>query len=218
MFRSVSELSVLIVDDNAFIRKLIRSMLRQIPTGEIVEFEDGEAALAYLETRHVDIVLLDWVMPDFGGADFLKALAAKREKTGMPIQPVVVVTANASRAVVLQAAKLGASGVIAKPVSVSILRDRIYTVINREARQIENMSKSASLNFAPGPEAAKEPQQQPVSVSENISVAQEVSVTEESLPVREFELPRKPTPIFQTSPKHSNGEDDDEDDIGAIFI
>lgn len=209
MFRSVSELSVLIVDDNAFIRKLIRSLLRQIPAGEIIEFEDGKAALAYLETRHVDIVLLDWVMPDYDGADFLKALALKREKTGMPMQPVVVVTAHASRAVVLQAAKLGASGVIAKPVSVSILRDRIYTVVNREARELENMSKVVTLDTTSGPAPVEELQQQPVSVSEDVSVAVE------SLPDREIELPRKPTPIFQ--PAQKNGTDED-DDLDAIFI
>lgn len=212
MFRSVDELSVLIIDDNAFIRKLIRSMLRQIPAGEVVDFEDGKSALAYLESRHIDIVLLDWVMPDYDGADFLRTLALKREKTGMPILPVVVVTANASRAVVLQAAKLGASGVIAKPVSVSILRDRIYTVINREARQLEKTSKTVALDIASGPTADEEPQQQPVPVSEDASGA------EESVPDKEIEFPGKPTPIFQPVPKHNNGLDEDDDDLDAIFI
>lgn len=212
MFRSVDDLSVLIIDDNAFIRKLIRSMLRQIPAGEIVDFADGKSALAYLESRHIDIVLLDWVMPDYDGADFLRALALKREKTGMPIQPVVVVTANASRAVVLQAAKLGASGVIAKPVSVSVLRDRIYTVINREARELENMSKAVTLDIASGPAAAEELHQQPAPVFEKISGA------EESVPDKEIEFPGKPTPIFQPAPMHNNGHDEDDDDLDAIFI
>lgn len=133
MFRALDDLSVLIVEDNAFMRKLMRSMLRQIPVGEICEFENGREALKLLNNKHFDVVLLDWVMPAFSGNQFLESLNRRRQKSKTPVPPVLIVTANASRQVVLEAAQRGADGVIAKPFSVAVLRDRIFAVINREA-------------------------------------------------------------------------------------
>ncbi len=133
--RSLDEISALIVDDNIFVRKLMKSMLRQISVAQIDECDDGQAAFQFLTAKPVDIVLLDWVMPGWHGARFLKNLMARAALAGTITPPVLVVTANASRAVVLEAARLGADGVVAKPFSVSILKSRIFDVINKEALQ-----------------------------------------------------------------------------------
>jgi len=157
MNRSLDDLSVLIVEDNAFTRKLMRSMLRQIPVGEIQEYDNGRDASKLLVSKYFDVVLLDWIMPGFNGGQFLENLNARRQKPGAQIPAVLVVTANASRQVVLEAAQLGADGVIAKPFSVSVLRDRISAVVNRDginaAKQDNIEVPSPSNEPDPLPEA-----------------------------------------------------------------
>lgn len=152
MNRSLDDLSVLIVEDNAFTRKLMRSMLRQIPVGEVQEYDNGIDALKLLKSKHFDIVLLDWIMPGFNGRQFLEGLDARRRKPGTQTPPVLVVTANASRQVVLEAAKLGADGVVAKPFSVSVLRDRIFAVINRDWIKAAGQDNTIDLPPETGPD------------------------------------------------------------------
>lgn len=123
---------MLVVDDNTFTRKLVRSMLRQVPVSEIVDLDNADDALALTRTRHFDAVLMDWVMPDMGGEGFLRS-AAELRSPGWFVPPVLIMTANAKRRVVLKAAQLGAHGVLAKPLSVAILRSRLFGVLDGPA-------------------------------------------------------------------------------------
>ncbi|MEM1047304.1 MAG: response regulator [Pseudomonadota bacterium] len=129
---SPEHLSILVVDDNAFTRKLVRSMLRQVPVSEIVDLDNAEDALALIRTRHFDAVLMDWFMPDMGGEAFLLSVGGMRGP-GWLAPPVMIMTAHAKRRVVLKAARLGAHAVLAKPLSVAILRSRIFGVLNDPA-------------------------------------------------------------------------------------
>lgn len=158
MYRPLDDLSVLIVEDNAFMRKLMRSMLRQIPVGEVQEYENGRDALKLLTSKYFDIVLLDWIMPGFDGRQFLEGLNARRQKPGVRIPPVLVVTANASRQMVLEAAQLGADGVVAKPFSVSVLRDRIFAVLNRDGIRAARQENMANQSQSRGPDPLSEPE------------------------------------------------------------
>lgn len=158
MYPCLEDLSVLIVEDNAFTRKLMRSMLRQIPVGEIQEYEDGRGALKLLASKHFDIVLLDWIMPGFNGGHFLEHLNARRQQPDARIPPVLVVTANASRQVVLEAARLGADGVVAKPFSVSVLRDRIIAVLNRDVIRVVKQDNIEDLPKPGEPDPLPEPE------------------------------------------------------------
>jgi len=158
MNRSLDDLSVLIVEDNAFTRKLMRSMLRQIPVGEIQEYDNGRDALKLLASKYFDIVLLDWIMPGFNGGQFLENLNVRRQKPGAQIPAVLVVTANASRQVVLEAAQRGADGVIAKPFSVSVLRDRISAVLNRDVIMVAKQDNMAVPSTPDEPDRLPEPE------------------------------------------------------------
>ena len=119
-----SELRVLLVDDNAFFRKLERSMLRQLGVAKITEASDGLEALERVLNRDCDIILLDWKMPEFSGSEFLISLREKDDPYFRSI-PVIVVTGFAKKSLVLKAVELGASGVIVKPFSISLLKQRI---------------------------------------------------------------------------------------------
>ncbi|MBK5949451.1 hypothetical protein CH339_15825 [Rhodobium orientis] len=117
-------LHVLVVDDNSFFRKLERSMLRQLGVDTVYEASDGLDALTRLDQRECDLVLLDWNMPSFPGADFLRLIRDKDDVYFRSI-PVIVVTSFANQALVLKAVELGANGVVVKPFSIALLRDRI---------------------------------------------------------------------------------------------
>lgn len=128
-------LRVLIVDDNNFVRKLERSMLRQLGVQTIAEAGDGADALKRLSSRDCDLILLDWKMPRFSGEEFLKVLRNGDDAYRKTI-PVLVITGLANQSLVLKAVHLGADGVIVKPFSISLLKHRIEAVMLTRKRAI----------------------------------------------------------------------------------
>ncbi len=126
-------LRVLIVDDNNFVRKLERSMLRQLGVQTIAEAGDGADALKRLSARDCDLILLDWKMPRFSGEEFLKVLRNGDDTYSKEI-PILVITGLANQSLVLKAVHLGADGVIVKPFSISLLKHRIEAVMLMQKR------------------------------------------------------------------------------------
>ena len=119
------DLRVLVVDDNGFTRKLIRNMLRQIAPLQVLEADNGQAAMAVIADQRVDLVLLDWYMPKGNGDQVLKSMA----KAGLMDIPVIVVTSAARRNLVVEAVRLGVAGIIGKPFSISVLAGKIESIM-----------------------------------------------------------------------------------------
>ncbi|PLX35962.1 MAG: hypothetical protein C0606_17930 [Hyphomicrobiales bacterium] len=141
-------LHVLVVDDNQFVRKLMRSMLRQLGVHEVMEATDGLDAIEVLSARDCDIILLDWRMPGFNGEEFLE-MARRSNEPKMRAMPIVVVSAFTDYETVLRIAEAGADAVVTKPLSVSVLGQRVLKVL--KDRHIptrsagENVSRGAVL-------------------------------------------------------------------------
>ena len=74
----VGSLTVLIVDDAYYSRKIVRTLLSAIGVTKIVEAEDGASGLAAIQAHNPDIVLLDWEMPGMNGADFMRRVRSRR--------------------------------------------------------------------------------------------------------------------------------------------
>ena len=125
------QIQVLIVDDNQFVRKLIRSMLRQLGIQEIHEATDGLEAVEAIAARDCNLVLLDWRMPGFTGEEFLEMIRRSPEPRLQSL-PVIVLSAFTSYSMVVRAASAGANAVVVKPLSITILGRRIEKVM-REA-------------------------------------------------------------------------------------
>ena len=118
--------SLLVVDDEPRIRTLLnRSLSAQGHT--VYEAADGQAALDQLDSREVDLVLLDLVMPGRGGLDVLNVL---RERDSTP--PVIVLTATADISFRIQAFEHGAVDVVVKPFSTAELSARIRRHLRQE--------------------------------------------------------------------------------------
>jgi CheY-like chemotaxis protein len=121
-------LKVLIVDDEPFMRRTIKAMLRVVGRFLVEEADDGDAALALLPTFRPDIVLCDIQMPRVDGLQFVRQLRNHREGD-LRETPVLMLTVSADEATILDATRLKVSGYLVKPVSPKLLGSHISAIV-----------------------------------------------------------------------------------------
>ncbi|MBN2255755.1 MAG: response regulator [Deltaproteobacteria bacterium] len=119
---------ILIVDDFATMRKVIRNLLKQIGFENIAEAEDGEMALKELKSQNISFVISDWNMPNMTGLELLKAV---RADSALNKTPFLMVTAEALQDNVLQAVKAGVDNYIVKPFTAEVLNEKITEIITK---------------------------------------------------------------------------------------
>jgi two-component system chemotaxis response regulator CheY len=125
----------LIVDDFMTMRRILRNLLKELGHLNVDEAEDGHIALNKLKNNNFDFVICDWNMPKMDGLAMLKAIRA--EPTTAHI-PVLMVTAEAKRENIIEAAQAGASGYIVKPFTAATLDEKmskIFDKINKNGRE-----------------------------------------------------------------------------------
>jgi len=117
-------LDVLIVDDSAAIRKILRRVLKQaeVPLGQVLEAGDGVEALETLRNANIGLVLLDVNMPNMDGMQLLAQIKARSEWRQLPI---IIVTTEGGQSKVMEAVQLGAAGYIRKPFSAEQIKDKL---------------------------------------------------------------------------------------------
>lgn len=120
----LSNLQILLVDDEAFIRSLVMRMLNELGYETILQAGDGADATRLLLSANppINMIILDLEMPNIGGFDFLKYIRSAPEVPNRQI-PVVVLTGHSNRDNIIKAANLGIHGFLVKPVS-KVLLDR----------------------------------------------------------------------------------------------
>jgi len=122
------DLKILVVDDFATMRKVIRNLLKQVGYEDIVEAEDGVAALRILKAQKVDMIISDWNMPNMTGLELLKAVRADADLTKIPF---LMVTAEALQDNVVEAVKSGVSNYIVKPFTAEVLNEKIAKILEK---------------------------------------------------------------------------------------
>ncbi|MBA4416630.1 MAG: response regulator [Syntrophus sp. (in: bacteria)] len=115
-------MKVLVVDDFATMRKIIKNVLKQISLEDVVEAESGKHALAVLKTESVDLIISDWIMPEMTGIEFLRV--CKGDEAYKKI-PFIMVTAEAQKDNIMEAIKTGVDNYIVKPFTPDKLQDAI---------------------------------------------------------------------------------------------
>jgi two-component system response regulator AtoC len=128
----MSAATVLVVDDEAHMRRVLEIMLRQLGH-KVLSAADGSQALLLLEEEKVDLVLTDLRMPVLDGMGLLAAMVDKAIAA-----PAIVMTAQGSIASAVEAMKLGAQDYLVRPFDVDILELSIQRVLAREQLRIEN--------------------------------------------------------------------------------
>ncbi len=119
---------ILVVDDFATMRKVIKNLLKQAGYNNIVEAEDGAEALKVLKSVKVEFIISDWNMPNMDGLEFLKAVRADAELSGLSF---LMVTAEALKENVLLAVKAGVSDYIVKPFTSEVLNEKIEKILKK---------------------------------------------------------------------------------------
>jgi two-component system cell cycle response regulator DivK len=116
---------ILIVEDKASSRELLRTVLEQ-QGYEVVEANDGEQALALIRGQSLDLVLMDLQLPQRNGYDVLQEI---RSNPKLAAIPVVAVTANAMPGDREKVMAAGFTGYISKPVALTQLRDEVSRLL-----------------------------------------------------------------------------------------
>lgn len=119
------DLKILVVDDFATMRKIVRNLLRQLNYNSVQEAEDGAKAFAMLQADKFDFVVTDWNMPNMTGLELLLAI---RKTPSLAKLPVLMVTAEADKDNILAAAKAGVNDYIIKPFTAVTLAEKIKKI------------------------------------------------------------------------------------------
>ena len=136
----MNDITIMVVDDESRMRKLIKDFLSQ-KDYKVIEAEDGEKAIqTYEEKREkIDLILLDVMMPKLDGWSVLRQI---RQKSNVP---VIMLTARGEEQDELFGFELGADEYISKPFSPKILVARVEALLNRIKGQKENKTDYAGI-------------------------------------------------------------------------
>jgi two-component system, chemotaxis family, chemotaxis protein CheY len=128
-------LNVLIVDDNAFMRKIVRDLLSEVGVKHAIEAGDGIEGLDAVRRAAPDLVILDWDMPYLDGFQFVRIV---RTPGLFPYAdlPIIMLTGYGATRLVLEAERLGVNEFLTKPVSSKALLGRVASVVMDPRRMI----------------------------------------------------------------------------------
>ena len=121
------ETRVLIVDDFATMRRIVKGALKQLGFKNIIEADDGTTALKELKKERVDLILCDWNMPKMNGLELLKLI---RKDDNLKQIPFIMVTAEGQKANVVEAVQAGVSSYVIKPFTPDTLKEKIQRVLS----------------------------------------------------------------------------------------
>lgn len=121
----------LVVDDFATMRRIVCNLLREMGVTHITEAENGAEALRKLEIGNIKFVISDWNMPQMNGLELLQAVRASNQLTSLPF---LLVTAEARKENIVNAAQAGADGYIVKPFTAATLNEKIMAILKRKGQ------------------------------------------------------------------------------------
>lgn len=123
-------MKVLVADDFATMRKIVRNILKQIGFDNIVEAEDGQAAIQVLKAENIGLVVTDWNMPNMTGLELLQKIRSDPNTANIP---VLMVTAEGLKENVVAAVKAGVNNYVVKPFTAEVLQEKIEQIFKKLA-------------------------------------------------------------------------------------
>lgn len=129
-YYSLSQVSVLVVDDNQFMRKILFEALQAMGVAKIAMANDGHDAMQKLRGQPVDLVVTDIEMENGGGIELIREIRKSRTVPD-PLVPILVISANTMSSTIMEARDAGMTEFLAKPVSAKALYRRISSVIEQ---------------------------------------------------------------------------------------
>jgi len=118
--------TILIVDDEADIRDILRIRLANHPGFRILEAANGSDALELTRQQRPDLIILDWLMPGFNGMEVLKAL---RESPELTTIPVIMMTVKSELSAQAQGQAMGVVAYLIKPFDATRLMETVQKAL-----------------------------------------------------------------------------------------
>lgn len=118
---------ILIVDDSATMRRIIRNNLKAMGFDAVVEAENGQSALAKIASEKVELVITDWSMPVMTGLELVQAIRSNPAHAHLP---VLMLTAVGQKEDIVQAIRAGINGYIVKPFEPDTLKAKIQQILS----------------------------------------------------------------------------------------
>ena len=121
-------MKILVVDDFSTMRRIVKNLLRDLGYTNTHEADDGNTALPLLKSGNFDFLVTDWNMPGMEGIELLKNVRADPDLKSLP---VLMVTAEAKREQIVEAAQAGVNGYVVKPFTAGTLKEKIDKIFER---------------------------------------------------------------------------------------
>jgi len=121
-----TNIKVLVVDDFATMRRIVKNILSQLGYKAVIEADDGTTAMNVLKQEKIGLIISDWNMPKMTGLDLLKNVRANPEWAKIPF---IMVTAEAQQDNIILAVKAKVSQYIVKPFTADTLGEKINKVL-----------------------------------------------------------------------------------------
>lgn len=122
------KMKILVVDDFPTMRRIVKSVLKQLGFENIEEAEDGAHALSKVKAGKFDFIVSDWNMPNMEGIDLLRQIRATPELQHIP---VLLVTAEAEKEKIMEAIKAGVNNYVVKPFNAATLQEKMDKIFDK---------------------------------------------------------------------------------------
>jgi two-component system, chemotaxis family, chemotaxis protein CheY len=121
----------LVVDDFSTMRRIIKNLLHDLGYQHVEEADDGKTALPLLQAGGIDCVITDWNMPGISGLELLKTIRADEKLAKLP---VLMLTAEAKREQIIEAAQAGVNGYVIKPFTAETLKEKLDKILGENGK------------------------------------------------------------------------------------
>lgn len=125
------DMKFLVVDDFSTMRRIVKNLLHDLGYPNVTEADDGKTALPMLQAGGFDFLISDWNMPGMSGLDLIKAV---RSDAKLAKLPVLMLTAEAKREQIIEAAQAGVNGYVIKPFTAETLKEKLDKILGAIAK------------------------------------------------------------------------------------
>jgi two-component system, chemotaxis family, chemotaxis protein CheY len=133
---AIRSAKILIVDDEFYMRKVIRTLLLSAGVTHVHDAPDGASGLLAVSAQDPDVVILDWQMTGMNGPDFVRRLRAP-DQFPYPNVPIIMLTGHREPSRVVEAMRLGVHEFLVKPVSGQALHERLASVLRHPRPMVQ---------------------------------------------------------------------------------
>lgn len=120
------DMKILVVDDFPTMRRIVKTLLKQVGYSNFIEAEDGQQAYETLQSEPgIEFIVSDWNMPNMTGLEFLKTVRADPKFKHLPF---LMVTAEAEKENIIEAVKSGVSNYVVKPFTAQTLKEKLQKI------------------------------------------------------------------------------------------